>query len=223
VNLYRYVGNGPAKHIDPSGLIPPNWEPPFDWTPFPLPPLDSLPTSLAPTPGIYICERDLQGVGAAAGGSPAQCGEQTSTCVLNLCFADHAFLVWGTLDAKGNPTKGTVGIGLSGGGKGKPPTPEKSFKPSSCRKLKRTNVVLTYGDEAGKQGKNASDAEIWDCLTKFLTSKPYKPFGPGRYNCIDWSNEAAIGCGLDGVKTNPQPTKPPLGLPGKPLPWEPKF
>jgi RHS repeat-associated protein len=87
-----------------------------------------------------------------------------------------------------------VGFNDPGGKDGDLPGSEKGATPRSCRPCYKTGAPLKDGKVAGKKGKDASDAEIQDCLK----NRPIKGNYEGlRNNCNDWANGAADDCGID--------------------------
>lgn len=124
------------------------------------------------------------------------CCENAAIGAINSCFDEHCYLQYGAVNADGTPAEGTGGWGIGGGSAGTLPLPEQHFGPASCSSLTPGNSRLKYGPGRGKPGSKATDDEIKDCISKVPMSKGYKPWGKGRYNCMDWAKEAAAACGL---------------------------
>jgi RHS repeat-associated protein len=184
-NVYRYVGNSPLNYVDPSGLWnlnPGGYGPPYGpYDPYPDPP---KPPDHRGTAGFKICRRDIQG---------GDCVETIVAGFANCCGGAHTYLQYGGVDKNGNPNPGTEGWGIPGGAAGNLPHPEQVFNPDSCTPLTRSTHVLVYGPGAGKNGVDATDEEILDCIANALMTQNYARFS---YNCEDWAKEAAEDCGL---------------------------
>jgi len=204
-NQYLYVRNNPTNRVDPSGRIGIRCECFFtggyagyqDWVTVDCKGLASACCDAACTAangsfegnwekdprftgGIKLCERFVEP------GTP--CKE-----AVDACGGQHVYFQFGPVDMNGNPVGGTVGLGFSGGGAGKPPSNEKAFKPSVCVDIKRTNGILKNGPGATKTGKNATDADIQACIAATLTSQAYHWY---KYNCKAWAEEAMKACGI---------------------------
>ncbi len=183
-NLYGFVGNDPVRRSDAFGLdwaLPPSmpYYPPY------VPP--KPPTPLPPDPiGFALCTRNV---------NPEGLGENLLLIGFRILHpqtpTDHAYLNYKKCD-----TCKPAGLGIGGTLPGAKPIPENKFQPTDCKPCKRTSSTLTYG-ATDKTGVQATEAEIWDCISKVPTSQRYKPTGNGHYNCLDWAKEAASKCGLD--------------------------
>lgn len=187
-NLYGFVRNDPVQFVDTDGR---QLSPPLCNTCgqvalpghkcVPLPP----PTPPDPT-GFALCTRDVNAEGL---------GEHLLLIGFKILHpqtpTDHAYLHYKSCDKCER-----TGLGIGGTKPGLKPIPETKFGPTDCKPCKRTGSTLQYGDTT-KTGTQATDAEIWDCISKTPTSQSYKPTGKGHYNCMDWAKEAASKCGLD--------------------------
>ena len=213
MNLYRYVKNRNIIAYDPFGLFRSG-----PWWPgsFPSPstsrrPLPD-PTNKVPTPkgdpcipppdadsncwtppetkdrNFSYCCRQMQQSGIIPG-------------IVSMFGAEHCYVQIGGTDSNGSPLPGTAGIGIGVGSAGDyPNNPEKSFKPTSCRKLKaRTGGTLQYGKSKGKSIDEVTDCEIWDCIKNYPLQKDYcaNYFSNDFYVCWTWAEEAYKACGLE--------------------------
>jgi len=136
--------------------------------------------------GFAICIRDVNPVGLL---------ENIAVIAFNIqnpqTPTDHAYLHYKHCDKCER-----VGFGIGGSKPGYKPKPETIFRPTDCKTCKRTEAKLEYG-ATEKTGTQATDNQIWDCISKVPTSKSYWPSGKNHYNCMDWAKEAASKCGLD--------------------------
>jgi RHS repeat-associated protein len=176
MNLYGFVGNDPIRRIDELGLINP-W-PEIQPPPPPPPPLREEDL------GFEMCRRNALGDGLG-------------TAVANSCCGGaHSFVRQKFLKEDGSTDYRGYGFNDSGG----PPflegdslvKPKYSYQ-VSCAACSKSGNKLQNGTGQGKKGADATDAEIWDCITKTPNSKPYSSLG---YNCWSWAKEAASKCGL---------------------------
>lgn len=181
-NPYRYVLNNPVDYLDPDGRD--------TWVPYPYPGhwvSDPQPPPAPPDPvGFALCKRDVNPEGVLQHAMLIGfriLHPQTPT--------DHAYLHY-----KHCEKCERVGLGIGGTKPGAPPIPEHKFGPTDCKPCKRTGDTLQYGATT-KTGAQATDAEIWDCISKVSTSHNYQATGKGHYNCMDWAKEAASKCGLN--------------------------
>ena len=192
LNLYGFVHNEPVSKFDTDGReiggICPNCgtyyvgECPSCGYPHspPKPPTPPDPV------GFALCMRNV---------NPEGLGENLLLIGFRILHpqtpTDHAYLHYKHCDKCER-----VGLGIGGTTPGRPPIPEHKFQPTDCKPCKRTGSNLQYGATT-KTGTQATDQEIWDCISKVPTSKKYVPTGKNQYNCLDWAKEAASKCGLD--------------------------
>jgi RHS repeat-associated protein len=170
-NLYRSAADNPTRYFDPTGLeLPPNGG--YDRF---IPP--------GPESAIKICHRDIN-----VGPNPdfkVKCGAK---------FCGHTYVGYGT-DEKGNPRG--VGLWDTGAKQGDLPSDENTlsvYPPKRCSTCyKSPKKTLQGGSGKGKKGTQATDQEIWDCITKHRLTHDYSTV---TYNCGDWASEAADSCGL---------------------------
>jgi RHS repeat-associated protein len=174
-NLYRYVGNSPVSRRDPIGEngqgYNPNLGKPFE------PP--------GRKPGFYLCWRKIQNSG--------DCCIDFFIGIINAIFSAHCYIQAGAVDEAGHPLPGTQGWGIAGGGPGTLPSKEMAFRPDGCKKLVKSNGILSYGPAAGKVALSVSDDDIRACIAETPMRKPYSSIG---YNCCAWAYDAVHACGL---------------------------
>jgi hypothetical protein len=181
INPYGFLGNNALNSFDILGqygwgVVPPPGYPPT-FPPPTKPDLDPV--------GFAICQRDFQNdrtlISAVMYGA------------LNMLGGSHAYVHY-----KECSDCSTVGWGFSGGDARPNPDDEKAFNPNDCKPCERTGTLLKYGIAKDKKtGKQASDAEIVDCIRNAPIRKSYSPTILNRYVCWDWAKEAAKDCGLN--------------------------
>ena len=125
------------------------------------------------TGGIKICRRNV--------------GEGTPCKAAVDCFGgQHTYIQFGGVDpVTGLPSTGTTGVGFAG-----TVSPERAFKPSTCKTLYPTNKPM---GNSGKSASEATPAELEACLRSHKPTQKYNSF---KYNCNTWVNEAVEACGL---------------------------
>ena len=184
-NLYGFVANDPLDYIDTDGRfmgtkcsVCGEWYQGFHNCKGPRLPPDPV--------GFAICYRDLDA---------ADCCEKILYAIIGGIFGrEHTYVHY--KECKNCKTKG-LGTGKV---KGKKPLSEKRFEPNECVPCVRTDSKLEFGNEdggKGKKGTEATDAEIWDCISNVPASKDYNPWpGKEQYHCEHWAKEAVSKCGL---------------------------
>lgn len=192
LNPYGFVYNNPINGVDTDGRQYQGWprpSPPAN----PLDPPDPQPY-WPPPPGwkppekakIKICNRPLD---------PGQ----NATCKDNCVVGIGNLIGHGYVDYGEDPNGNRRGYGLFDPEAKKGDFPQLEIKlpvlkPTSCRNCyKASGLTLQHGGAKGKKGSEASDDEIWDCISKHQLTKDYSEL---NYNCFGWANEATSACGL---------------------------
>src|SRR5690606_30063697 len=80
--------------------------------------------------------------------------------------------------------------------KGRPPSSERGFPgtDADCTRCIRLDLPLKHGKGAGKQGFDATEDEILDCIKNANAKHDYHYL---KYNCNDWTADTARECGLE--------------------------
>jgi hypothetical protein len=101
----------------------------------------------------------------------------------------HDFFRW----PDGNGGYGSVGFQDENGKDGDLPKSDKPEAARLCGKCQKTGGTLKYGFGKKKAGRDATDAEIQDCLRNRPIKGDYRGI---RNNCNDWADGAGEDCGL---------------------------
>ena len=185
-NLYNFAANDPLNYIDTDGRftgtkcsVCGEWYQGFHQCKGPPPVPDPV--------GFAICYRDF---------AVNDCCDKVVYGIIGGIFGrEHTYVHY--KECKDCKTKG-LGTGKV---KGKKPLSEEKFQPNECVSCVKTDSKLEFGKEGdgkGKKGTEATDAEIWECISNVPASKVYNPTGIGgdKYHCEHWAKEATSKCGL---------------------------
>jgi hypothetical protein len=202
LTLYGFVNNDAVTSVDTDGR---QFLKTYGWPvggpgPMPLPrpypgppPWPTVPPNypLPPRPSssqFSICQRDI---------IERDCKDK---CV-NALGGQHQYVEY----KHAGPVIGP--LQTEGWGFARTTAAERAFNPNKCDSCRRVPNNLQFGSGQGRNGFDATDEEIWDCVKNAPPSQAYDWLD---YNCKNWASEATARCGID-CSTNP--LWPPWGAP----------
>lgn len=190
LNIYAFVENSGPNRIDPIGLQGCGYR---CGPTYPGPYPDSLPWY--PSPGYVLPERPRASVFSICQRDIIET-DKKDRCANN-CGGQHQYVEYKHPAPEVGP-QWIEGYGFAGR-----TAPELKFQPNRCFACRRVPRLLQFGSGKGKNGFDATDDEVWDCIKNTPPSEEYDWM---TYNCTHWATEATRRCGLDcSTKSTPGP------------------